>query len=77
MEQDDVIRSEDGKSTRYCVSFTEMVSPSNNEINLTGYSSEQVGKFYSLFINAMHGIINEHGGGELQGIWRQYQVIFS
>ena len=66
MEQDDEIRSEDGKSTRYCVSFTEMVSPSNNEINLTGYSSEQVRKFYSLFINAMHRIINEHGGKVLK-----------
>lgn len=62
MEQDDEIRSEDGKSTRYCVSFTELVSPSNNEINLTGYSSEQVRKSYTLFINAMHRIINEHGG---------------
>ena len=62
MEQDDEIRSEDGKSTRYCVSFTEMVSPTNNEINLNGYSSEQVRKFYTLFINAMHRIINEHGG---------------
>ena len=62
MEQNDEIRSEDGKSTRYCVSFTEMVSPSNNEINLTGYSSEQVRKFYTLFINTMYRIINEHGG---------------
>jgi len=39
-----------------------MVSPSNNEINLTGYSSEQVRKFYTLFINTMYRIINEHGG---------------
>ena len=62
MEQNDEIRSEDGKSTRYCVSFTEMVSPSNNEINLTGYSSEQVRKFYTLFINTTYRIINEHGG---------------
>ena len=32
MEQNDEIRSEDGKSTRYCVSFTEMVSPSNTKL---------------------------------------------
>jgi hypothetical protein len=64
MEQDEEIRSEDGKSTRYCVSWIEMVSPST--FNLDGYSSEQIKKFYSLFINAMHRILIEHGGKVLK-----------
>ena len=64
MEQDGEIRSEDGKSTRYCVSIIEMVSPS--AFNLDGYNSEQIGKLYTLFIKTMHQILIEHGGKVLR-----------
>jgi hypothetical protein len=64
MEQGDEIRSEDGRSTRYCISLIQMVSPS--AFNLDGYSSEQIVKLYSLFINAMHRILTEHGGEVLK-----------
>ena len=60
MEQDDEIRSEDGKSTRYCVSLIELVSQSPD--NLNGYNSEQIKKFYTIFINEMHRILIEYGG---------------
>ena len=37
-----------------------MVSPSTFDLN--GYSSEQIVKLYSLFVNAMHPILIEYGG---------------
>jgi len=64
MEQGEEIKSEDWKSTQYCVSLIAIVSPFT--LNFDKYSSEQVKKFYILFINAMDRILMEYGGKVLK-----------
>lgn len=60
MEQGDEVRSEDGKSTRFCVTLVTMVSPSI--IDFGGYSPEQNKKYYTIYINEMYKIASQYNG---------------
>lgn len=58
-EQTDDVQNSDRKSTSYCVSLIEIVSPTFDEISET---PEKIRKFYTIFVNILGQIVIQHNG---------------